>query len=239
MNLSLVGSQMSKEVTSEQSSVCEGAGYDEVFDSGHEPDDGSSYSTERETSAQSPDEEIECYDREDEEEVVNESEGEVDGREEERDSDGDEDKGDEESYKGTLGSPGGNYPFILPNIWIVNDFLLKMSDRVFKDLHAYYQIPDHIPIRLPKKSEKCYSGKTADVGMYDAMFAVGLRLPLMALHRQLVDFLGLSVSQIAPNAWRIFIRVEILWGRWTSSSTSSAFFGRVLLLLQIPAHCLF
>ena len=129
----------------------------------------------------------------------------MDGREEERDSDGDEDKGDEESYEGTLGSPGGNYPFILPNIWIVNDFLLKMSDRVFKDLHAYYQIPDHIPICLPKKSEKCYSGKTADVGMYDAMFAVGLRLPLMALHRQLADFLGLSVSQIAPNAWRISV----------------------------------
>ena len=49
--------------------------------------------------------------------------------------------------------------------------------------------------------------------MYDAMFAVGLRLPLTALHRQLADFLGLSVSQIAPNAWRIFISAEILWGR--------------------------
>ena len=33
---------------------------------------------ERETSAQSPDEEIESYDGEDKEEVVNESEGEVD-----------------------------------------------------------------------------------------------------------------------------------------------------------------
>ena len=51
------------------------------------------------------------------------------------------------------------------------------------------------------------------VGMYDAMFAAGLRLPLMTLHHQLVNFLGLSISQIAPNAWRIFIGVEILWGR--------------------------
>ena len=48
--------------------------------------------------------------------------------------------------------------------------------------------------------------------MYDAMFAAGLRLPLMALHSQLVDFLGLFVSQIAPNAWRIFISAEVLWG---------------------------
>ena len=46
--------------------------------------------------------------------------------------------------------------------------------------------------------------------MYDTMFAVGLRLPLTALHRQLADFLGLSVSQIAPNAWRTFIGTEIL-----------------------------
>ena len=51
-----------------------------------------------------------------------------------------------------------------------------------------------------------------DVGMYNAMFAVGLRLPLTALYRQLANFLGLFVSQIAPNAWRIFIGAEILWG---------------------------
>ena len=49
--------------------------------------------------------------------------------------------------------------------------------------------------------------------MHNAMFVVGLRLPLTTLHRQLAIFLGLSVSQIAPNAWRIFIGAEILWGR--------------------------
>ena len=75
-----------------------------------------------------------------------------------------------------------------------------MSEKIFKELHVRYQIPEHIPIHLPKENEKCYTGRTADVGMYDAMFATGLRLPLMALHRQLVDYLGLSVSQIAPNA---------------------------------------
>ena len=68
----------------------------------------------------------------------------------------------------------------------------------------------NIPIYLPKENEKCYTGRTADMGMYDAMFAAGLKLPLMALHRQLVDYLGLSVSQIAPNAWRTFIGAEIL-----------------------------
>ena len=36
--------------------------------------------------------------------------------------------------------------------------------------------------------------------MYDAMFTAGLGLPLTALHRQLADFLGLSISEITPNA---------------------------------------
>ena len=40
MPLSLVGSQMSRESTSKQSSVRDGAGYDEVVPSGHEPEEG-------------------------------------------------------------------------------------------------------------------------------------------------------------------------------------------------------
>ena len=82
--------------------------------------------------------------------------------------------------------------------------------QIFNELHVRYQIPEHIPIRLPYENEKCYTGRTTNVGMYDAMFAAGLRLPLTALHRQLVDYLGLSVSQIASNAWRTFIGAEIL-----------------------------
>jgi len=88
-----------------------------------------------------------------------------------------------------------------------------MSDRVFKELRPHYQIPDHIPIRLPKENERCYLGSTADIGMYNAMFAARLRLPLTTLHRQLANFLRLSVNQITPDAWRIFIGDEILWGR--------------------------
>ena len=84
-------------------------------------------------SAQSRDEEVGSYGEEEEEEIVNE-EGEV----EEGDSDGDGDEGDEESYEGTSGSPGGNCPFILPEDWIVNKFLPKMSERVFKELRSRY-----------------------------------------------------------------------------------------------------
>lgn len=67
-------------------------------------------------------------------------------------------------------------------LWMVNDFLTTMTNKVFNTLRDHYQIPDHIPIYLPKKLEKCYSGKTSDVGIYDAMFAAGLRLPLMDIY---------------------------------------------------------
>ena len=87
-----------------------------------------------------------------------------------------------------------------------------MNDKIFSELRVRYQIPEHIPIRLPYENKKCYTGRTVDAGMYDAMFAAGLRLPLTALHYQLVNYLGLSVSQIAPNALRTFIGAEILWG---------------------------
>ena len=99
-----------------------------------------------------------------------------------RESDGDNNEGDEEALDSTPGASRDDRPFILPKIWIVNDFLLTMSDKVFKSLRDRYQISDDIPICLPGKFEKCYLRKTADVGMYDAMFAVGLRLPLTALH---------------------------------------------------------
>ena len=152
MNLSLVGSQMSSEATSEQLSIRKGEGYNKVFGSGHEPEDFSQ-SSERETSAWSSDDDIESYDEENEKEVVNEDEV-----EEGDESDWDDDDGDEEFYEGTSRSPKGNYPFILPENWTVNKFLPKMSDKVFKELRTRYQIPDHIPIRLPRKNERCYSG---------------------------------------------------------------------------------
>ena len=68
-------------------------------------------------------------------------------------------------------------------------------------------------MRLSRKFEKCHLGKTADIGMYDAMFTTGLRLPLTELHCQLANYLGLFVSQIAPNVGRIFIGVEVIWGQ--------------------------
>ena len=66
MDPSLIGSQMSSDVMSEESSVREGAGYDEAFGSGVESEDFSP-SSGREMSAQSLDGEDECHAEESEE----------------------------------------------------------------------------------------------------------------------------------------------------------------------------
>ena len=199
---------MSREVTSEQLSGRERVGYDEVFPLGHEPEEGFCWSSERETLAQSSNEEVESRGGEDD--VVSGAEDEDDKGEGGRENDEDENIGEEEVLESNLGSPGDDHPFCPPKKWMVNNFLLTMSDKVFKTSCGRYQILDNILIHLPRKFERCYSGKTANFGMYDAMFVAGLRLPLTAFHCQLASFLGLSISQIAPNAWRIFIEAEIL-----------------------------
>ena len=171
---------------------------------------------------------MESCDEEEEEEVKGEDEG--DEGEEEGEDDGDEGEVDERTPEGrSLGSPGDGHtrPFILPKMWTVNDFKSMMTTNIFKNLRDRFQIPDHILIHLLGKFEKCYSEKTADIGMYDAMFAVGLRLPLTALHYQLANFLGLSISQIALNAWRI-CPTPIGTGR----ATISLFRGRIRYAVQ-------
>ena len=51
----------------------------------------------------------------------------------------------------------------------MNDFYPTMSLKVFNNLCNRYQIPKHFPLWLPRKFKKCYSGRTADVDMYDAI----------------------------------------------------------------------
>ena len=88
-----------------------------------------------------------------------------------------------------------------------------MSWKVYDKLRNLFQIPEDIPLHLAWKLERCYLRKTADVGMYDVMFSAGLRLLLTELHRQLANYPGLSISQIALNAWRIFLGAEVIWGQ--------------------------
>lgn len=81
-----------------------------------------------------------------------------------------------------------------------------------------------MPIRKGDKGEKCSTRSLLDVG-----FIAGLRLPLTSLLHQLVAYMGVSVCQITPNAWRILIWAEVLWGQLSGGHRS--------LTLEEFFHC--
>ena len=56
--------------------------------------------------------------------------------------------------------------------------------------------------------------------MYEQVFKAGLRFPLNSLKRELLWHLGLSVSQISPNAWRVFIAMEVRYGAMSDGARS-------------------
>ena len=56
------------------------------------------------------------------------------------------------------------------------------------------------------------------VGVYKQMLKAGLRFPLSSLHRDLLKHLGLSINQVSPNAWRVFLVVEVLYGAMTNGA---------------------
>ena len=105
----------------------------------------------------------------------------------------------EQRIKSVVGTDGFR-EFVMLLEWTDNNFTSTIKEAHFKTLRAIYQIPDYIPIRLPYKSEKCYYDGVDDVGVYEHVLKAGLRFPLNSLKRELLQHLGLSVSQISPNA---------------------------------------
>ena len=171
--------------SSNQSFVRNRAGYEELYPSGYrDPDELS----ERSPSAAFPSSKNEDM------ELVKPEEGSDDG---------------EQRIKSVVGADGLRGFVMLP-VWMVNNFTSTIKEAHFKTLRAIYQIPDHIPIRLPYKSEKCYYDGVDDIGVYEQALKADLRFPLNSLKRELLQHLGLSVSQISPNAWRVFIAMEVL-----------------------------
>ena len=142
------------------------------------------------------------------------------------DSDGEENI--ESPIRSIIG-PDGLRKFVLPLMWMVNDFNLAFKRKHFDSLRERYQISVDIPIRLPFKFEKCYYRGVDDVGVYKKMFKAGFGLPLSALHRRLLQYFGLAVTQIAPNTWRIFLGVEVLYKVLSK--------GRRQLIVKEFFHC--
>ena len=97
----------------------------------------------------------------------------------------DEVSGDEEINESSLRSvigPDGLRNFILPLIWTVNNFSSFVKSKHFNTLRDRYKILADVPIRLPRKFEKCYYRDAPNVGMYEQMFKARLSFPLSVLH---------------------------------------------------------
>ena len=127
------------------------------------------------------------------------------------------DDGEEQPIKSIIGVDGLREFIMLPE-WTVNDFNSTIKEKHFSTLRANYQIPNNIPICLPYKSKKCYYEGIEGVGVYDQMLKVGLRFPLSSIHRELLKYLGMSINQVSPNAWRVFIAMEVLYGAMSNGA---------------------
>ena len=138
------------------------------------------------------------------------------------------DDGEDQRIKFIVGADKLREFVMLPKR-MVNAFTSTIKKAHFKTLRANYQIPDYIPIRLLYKSKKCYHEGVNGVGVYEQVLKASLRFPLNSLHRELLKYLGLSVSQISPNAWRVFIAMEVLYGAMSN--------GARLLTVREFLHC--
>ena len=86
----------------------------------------------------------------------------------------------------------------------------KTSEQKLSNLRTWYQIPDEFNPRLPIRGEWCYNPRFG-IGVYEAYFLGGFRLPLTTFARELLVRLGLGICQFNPNAWRLIISMQILW----------------------------
>ena len=100
---------------------------------------------------------------------------------------------EDQPLRSVIGADGLREFIMLPE-WTVHKFTFVIKKKHFSTFRAIFQISDYISIRLPYVSEKCYYEGVEGVGVYEQMLKVGLRFPLSTLHRELLKYLGLSVT---------------------------------------------
>ena len=147
--------------SSNQSFVRDGAGYKELYPSSYKDPDELSERSPSATSLSSKNEDMELAEPE---------EGSDDG---------------DQGIKSIVGADGLREFVMLPE-WTVNNFRSTIKEVHFKTPRAIYQIPNHIPIHLPYKAEKCYYDGVDDLGVYEQALKAGLRFPLNTLKRELL-----------------------------------------------------
>ena len=192
--------------SSNQSVVRDGADYEEVYPSGHK--DQESPGEERSSSASSSSSTNKDMEMVELEDISDDSE--------------------DQPLRSVIGADGLR-EFIMLLEWTVHKFTSVINEKYFNTFRANFQIPDYIPISLPYVSEKCYYIGVEGVGVYEQMLKVGLRFSLSTLHRELLKYLGLSVTQISPNARRVFLGMEVLYRAMSD--------GARRLMVEESLHC--
>ena len=76
----------------------------------------------------------------------------------------------------------------------------KTSEQRLSNLRTWYQILDEFNPKLPVRGEWCCN-PCFGIGVYEAYFLGGFRLPLNTFARELLVRLGLGICQFNPNAW--------------------------------------
>jgi hypothetical protein len=68
-----------------------------------------------------------------------------------------------------------------------------------------------LPVLLHFQNPVTLEIQRGDIVIYERMLIAGLRLPFPDIARELVLYLRVSPSQIAPNSWRYLFASFILW----------------------------
>ena len=133
---------------------------------------------------------------------------------------GSEDSNDQGRSSETTGSStsdsssqGPNLPILgrdLNRPFIAEGVSSKFVNKEIGRLRRYYQIFKNIVLTLLKNGEWACSSNREDVVLYEEILVAGLRLPFRPFERRLLNHLGLTPSQLNPNAWRLVIGLQVL-----------------------------
>uniref|UniRef100_A0A2N9H5P5 Transposase (putative) gypsy type domain-containing protein n=1 Tax=Fagus sylvatica TaxID=28930 RepID=A0A2N9H5P5_FAGSY len=134
---------------------------------------------------------------------------------------GSEDPGSQGRSSETIESSSSDSPSQEPRIpisvrdlnrpFIAEGVSSKLIDKDIGRLRSRYQIPENIVVRLPDEGEWVCSSNGEDIALYEDSLTGGLRLPFKAFEREILHRLGISPSQLNPNAWRIMTGLQVLW----------------------------